>query len=912
MNDIDLALNRARENAPYLAESLKLFPDLEAQLRSNSPDEICNNLFVQLPKEIGPFIEEMARLRQLKRQIHLISAIADISEFWSWNKVTETLTELADICMSRLLYATVSEQGIVPASLDNPLPGLFILAVGKYGAHELNYSSDIDFNIFYDPQVVELPNPARAERILLRLARNLIRGFEAITEDGYIFRTDLRLRPDPRSNAVIVSTRTAERYYETLGQNWERAAMIKARVCGGDQHIGDQFIDNVLSPFIWRKNLDYAAIEDILAMKRQIHALKGGEDIRVSGQDVKIGWGGIREIEFFAQVQQLILGGRNPELRQRQTLTAIKQLNHGGFVSDQDFQILSGHYAVLRRYEHAAQMMADAQTHKIPEDANEKIRFMRLLGYNDEEHFDQEALLVFSEVHQVFSDLFPEVGGLSSSHGNLVFTGVEPGPQTLKTLDKLGYQDGENVWHKMAAWLGGRVPATRSERAREILTNLAPIIIESCSETGLPDKAFYYFGNFFTRLRSGVNLLSMFAREPGRLDFLINTLVASPFIGETLAQKPQILDALADPDFLNISTDNFALSYAEILDDADGFEEAMNLARRMVREDRFRFGASILSGQTPLSKAGALLTQMAEATLTAMLPVAIKEVEARSGTIEADIGIIGLGKLGGGELSLVSDLDIMLVYQAADDDPDLQRKITKVTQRLISALSSYTEEGTLYEVDMALRPSGRSGPVAVSRDAYSTYYAQKAWTWEFMALSRGRVICATRPEFAADLETALLEAFMQPRPDLNISADIADMLLRIRREKPPKKDWDIKNQIGGLRDIEFIAQSQILKQRKDHSAHTAISTKAMLTQVFEQSSIPKKDAENLISALTFYEEFRQALALTLGNSRELSDPAEMSFALDLMHLTPQEFERAYRAHLKRVEKLVDKYVLNVS
>ena len=689
------AIKRARNHAPYLAESLALYPELVQEFSAKDPVDIINALIEGLPT-LGDLETEMSILRQLKRRVHLITALSDIANIWDWVGVTEQLTVLADICMARLMRAIAAEAGI-EGTPDNPAPGLFILAVGKYGARELNYSSDIDFNVFYDPALITLPNVARAERTLIKFVQKLIRGFESYTPEGYIFRTDLRLRPDPRSNAVAVSTRTAERYYESIGQNWERAAMIKARVCGGDMAAGQAFIEEVLTPFIWRRNLDYAAIEDIHSIKRQIHAGKGGMDIHPAGHHLKLGKGGIREIEFYAQVQQLILGGRHKDMRTPRSVDALAALAEAGFSEAKDTDALAVHYAWLRKLEHAAQMMRDEQTHISPEDDALRADLAALAGMDDLAAFDARLKETLVDVNTRYINLFPEAASLSSDQGSLVFTGVEPEPATLETFAKLGFENGPGIWRDMADWLGGRIGATRTERARELFTRLAPKLIDICSETGEPDKAFAAFSGFFTQLPGGVSVLSMFVLTPERLAQIIEMMVSSQRVADTLASKPAILDAMVDPDFLGITELDIADGFAREVLVSDDFETAINAARRRTREDQFRVSAGVLLGSLTVQEAPALLTQIAESALHTLLPVARKEAERRYGKIEGEFAVLGMGKLGGRELSLSSDLDIMLIYKPNDslaaDEQDAQRNFTKLTQRLISALSVTTEEG---------------------------------------------------------------------------------------------------------------------------------------------------------------------------------------------------------------------------
>ncbi len=814
MTELGEALKRAESHSQYLRESLSLFPELALKIPGSNPAHLFDNLLAAAQTEIQSLETEMANLRLLKRQCHLVIAIADIAKVWDWEPVTEHLTRLADLCIQRILAASARELEL-EGTKENPVPGFFVLAVGKYGARELNYSSDIDFNVFYDPEKISVPNPARAERTLIKLVQNIVKGMESMTEDGYIFRTDLRLRPDPRSNAVAVSTRTAERYYETIGQNWERAAMIKARTCAGDIQAGNRFIEETLSPFIWRKNMDYAAIEDILAIKRQIHARAGaGKDFDLAGHNIKLGFGGIREIEFYAQVQQLILGGRDPELRTPRTVEALSELARKSFITELDQRFLTEAYAELRRVEHGLQMLKDEQTHTVPADEEGQTQAALLLGFDDFAHMSMKLGAILKQVRTTYQDLFPEAGSLSSREGNMVFTGVEPDPDTLAAFEKLGYKGGEKIWHEMAAWLGGRIRATRSEKARELLTILAPRIIESCADTGQPDRAFECFGRFFTSLRSGISLLSMFRQKPEHLRYIINLITESERISNWISDRPAILDALSDPGFLDISEADIQRSLLPVRR-AEDFEAALNMSRRRARETKFRISAALISGKIDAALAATLFSRLAEECLLALLPVSIAEAERRMEKITGNVAILAMGKLASGDLNIESDLDIMLIYQAGPNEDNAQQKYTKVTQRLISALSAITEEGPLYEVDMALRPSGRSGPVAVSVEAFETYYREKAWSWEFMALTRTRVIAATRSEFSDDVEQMRKDILACDRSDLDMPADIADMLKRVRREKPAAHAFDLKNAIGGIRDIEFIAQKLLLDRRKN-------------------------------------------------------------------------------------------------
>ena len=910
-------LLRAQENSAYLRESLSLFPDLATALQQHPAQNLLTQLYQNIPADIGSHAEEMAQLRTLKRRAHLLIALQDIAQIWDWDAVTKALTELADFCMHRLLIAGARELSIGGADEDNPVPGLFVLAMGKYGAGELNYSSDIDFCVFYDAEVIDLPRPERAQRDLIKFVQKLAAGFERVTAEGYIFRADLRLRPDPRSNAVAVSTATAERYYETLGQNWERAAMIKARVCGGDAAVGAQFIKNVLRPFIWRRSLDYAAIEDIHSIKRQVQARQNSTKILAAGHHIKLGLGGIREVEFYAQTQQLILGGRDVNVRTPRTVEALRALADGNYIEPNEAQILSQHYALLRRFEHAAQMREDAQTHIAPVDEEARLELAKLSGYDSLAEFDTALVATISDVHKRYSALFPEHESLGLPEGNLSFTGVEAGPATLATLRALGFEHGPRLWRDMADWLGGRVAATRTERARELLTRLAPRLIKICAQTSRPDAAFVAFASFFERVNGGVSLLSMFLQQPARLAQIIDLMLISPRLSDTLSGRPAILDGMIAPNFMTIERARLGQDYHGALTGSDDFEGAMNYVRRRVREDQFRISASVLSGNTPLDRAALMLSKVANETVAVMLPVAARETERTIGVLPGEYAVLALGKAGGEELSLASDLDVMVIYKTeaagkssgAGADVGAAQAFAKLTQRLISALSATTAEGRLFEVDMALRPSGRAGPVAVSLAAFKRYYAERAWTWEFMALSRARVMAISSPAFAAELEAALKDALCAPRADLDMPADIAGMLRRVRSEKPSRGAWDVKQAHGGLRDIEFIAQSLYLARRGDYAGRGICSTQGMIEHAHGLGQIDDSAQDLLLCALRHYQDISQGLTFTHGSLKGAVEHEVIEAVARLMKADDgTALTHETQNHMARIMAIVPNYI----
>ncbi len=440
-------------------------------------------------------------------------ALADIGGGWSVDRVTRTLSEFADACVKGALRFLLRRAGGETASEETT--GLVVLAMGKYGAFELNYSSDIDLVVFYDAERFPLRKRDDARGAAVDIVKGLVKLLSEQTADGYVFRVDLRLRPDAGATQVAISTEAAEAYYEGMGQNWERAAMIKARACAGDPTAAARFL-RAVEPFVWRRNLDFAAIEDIHSIKRQIHAHEGHGRITVAGHNVKLGRGGIREIEFFAQTQQLILGGRKPALRAPATLDALAALHGEGLIGGVALAELSDSYRYLRKLEHRLQMIEDQQTHTLPKSRDELDHVACFMGAADFESFATELTHRLETVQDHYVRLFEREAPLAGDRGNLVFTGVEDDPETLATLGAMGFRDTHHVANAIRGWHHGRIRATRSARARELLTKLVPALLAALAASADPDAAFMQFDRFVSNLPAGVQLFSLFLARPER------------------------------------------------------------------------------------------------------------------------------------------------------------------------------------------------------------------------------------------------------------------------------------------------------------------------------------------------------------------------------------------------------------
>jgi [glutamine synthetase] adenylyltransferase / [glutamine synthetase]-adenylyl-L-tyrosine phosphorylase len=778
----------------------------------------------------------MRRLRIVRGRVALTAGLAELTGAWSLEQQMAGLTRFAEAAIDaalRYLLRTTPGATLPDAAIEPEQSGLIVLGMGKLGGGELNYSSDIDLILLYDPA-----RSAPLARDILhgffnRLARELVRILDERTGDGYVFRTDLRLRPDPRSTPLVMSVAGALSYYESVGQNWERAALIKARPVAGDRVAGRRFLTE-LQPYIWRKHLDFAAIADIHSIKRQIQAHRGGGRITVQGHDIKTGRGGIREIEFFAQTQQLIWGGRQRALRARATCEALDQLAAAGRIADSDRTALTTDYRFLRRVEHRLQMVDDMQTHHLPRDAEGIAKLAVFLGYPDAEAFTAALLGHLRSVEKHYAELFEEAPSLAGP-GNLVFTGADDDPGTLETLAKMGFEKTEAVAAMMRDWHHGRMRATRSQRAREILTELVPELLRIFADTSSPDMALRRFDEFLSRLPAGVQLFSLFHANPGLVRLVADIMAEAPLLAENLARRPALLDAVLSQDFLGPLPSRAALNadLAEPIAGARDYEDTLDLLRRWANERRFQIGVQLLHRTLDPVAAGGAYADIAETALAALLPVVAADFVRAHGKIsDGEVAILAMGRLGSREMTPSSDLDLILIYDAPEGNEasDGERPLAistyyaRLCQRLIGAITAPTAEGRLYEVDMRLRPSGASGPIATSLAHFALYQRDSAWTWEHMALTRARPVVGDA-RLCRDIEAAIAVALTITRDPKRLVADVDDMRRRIADEHPRPAAFDLRNRRGGLVDLEFIAQYLMLREaaRKPGILHRDIA-----------------------------------------------------------------------------------------
>jgi glutamate-ammonia-ligase adenylyltransferase len=820
--------------------------------------------------------EAMALLRRHKRRMALLTGLADLGGVWPTETTLAAMSAAADAVLQEataFLFRKALDAGQIASHADaEPTPGYFIIAMGKLGAFELNYSSDIDIIVFYDADRAGLSPDVEPSTFFVRLTRELVRLLQEHTADGYVFRTDLRLRPDPGATQIALSTDAGLIYYESFGQNWERAALIKARIAAGDAVSGEEFLCQ-LSPFVWRKYLDYAAIADIHAMKRRVHAYKGHGAIAVCGHDIKLGRGGIRDIEFFAQTQQLIAGGRHPELRSRGTIETLERLAAGGWIAKEAARELTKAYLFLRRVENRLQMIGDEQTHTIPAEPGELERIAKFSGFADTDSFGNALLAEFKSVETHYGALFEKLPEAPASAPRIVVTADEADPAALAAVERLGFRSPQAAIAAIRAWQSGRYVATRSAQARERLIAFLPSLLDAFGRTADPDLALATFDKVVAEMPAGLQLFSLLAANPSLLRLIADIMGTAPRLARIIGRRPRLLDAVLDPGFFGVVPTQAKLKelVGAGLAEAPDYAAALDRARIVGREQAFLIGVRVISGTLSARQAGAAYAGLAETLIEALAGKVEAELVRLHGPMPGgQTAVIAMGKLGGHEMTAGSDLDLIIVYDYAEEGAQSAgakslhgpQYYSRFTQRLIAALSAETAEGSLYQVDMRLRPSGNQGPVATKLSSFVTYQTGSAWTWEHLALTRARVVNGPAA-LRRQINDAIKQVLTRTRDRTAVAQDVRAMRAKIADDKRSQGIWDLKQARGGLVDLEFIAQFLQLVIAATHADVLDQNTELALAKLSAAGVLSPGDAEILVPAARLYHTLTQVLRLCL-------------------------------------------------
>jgi glutamate-ammonia-ligase adenylyltransferase len=905
-------------NSPFLASIAKRRP-YDALAAICEPPE---GLFAQVIAAMNAPRPEretsdslMAFLREQKAFVSLLTAAADVSGKWTLEEVTGALSHFADLAtelaLAHLLHTRMSAGELAwpdgePEAVTLKLgrkSGYFILGMGKLGAHELNYSSDIDLIALYDPARVTYTGNKMPNQCLIRLTQELVQIMEKRTMHGYVFRTDLRLRPDPGATPVAISTDAAISYYHSMAVNWERSAMIKARVIAGDRKAGEDYLE-IMSRWVWRKNMDFVALKDIAAIKNQINRHYGQMNTVFEGYDVKLGQGGIREIEFFAQVNQLLYAGRHPSLRLRGTLDALDALLMEGLISSRAHKDLLSSYRFLRTLEHRIQMVDDAQTHSIPENEAAIARIATFMGMRDPATLKEALLAQTDVVSRHYDALLPDEKASPTPAG---YSEADL-PQKLA---ELGFDEVETVCAIVEGWRRGRYRALRTERAKALLEQILPGLLKAFSETHGPAAALTRFDKFISQLPAGVQLFSLLQATPSLFGLLARVMGLAPALAETLAKKPALWDAVLEPDFFAPMESEQALTdyLSDLLRSAADYQDILDTVRRFVAEGRFRLGVQLLEALTSVNESGQAMTRLADVSLKALANAAEEEFALKHGHFDGGgIAVIAMGKYGGRELTSTSDLDIVFLYHVPDMDAvsDGEKPLSpsqyfsRLGQHIITAITALTPEGRLFEVDTRLRPSGQQGPLVVTLKTFAEYYTSAAWTWEHMALTRARILIApdAMHKALADTITSVLTA---PREKEQLLLHVHDMRLKLDKEFGTENRWAIKNVRGGLIDMEFICQYLMLREGHERPDIFSPELEASLNRLRDIGALDDGQTALLHEAHEFEQVVQSVLRLCHGSSRITDEEISEGVRRVLCRNTGTQDFAALKARLEELQ-----------
>jgi glutamate-ammonia-ligase adenylyltransferase len=797
-----------------------MLPDITALLEAGKTQEAWDAglaLEADAPAEL--------RLRRQRSAVALTAAIADLAGAWDLNRVTRSLSDFADHAINEALAAAYAER--YP---DEPVRGIAVIALGKHGSRELNYSSDIDPILIFDPDTV--PRRAREEpqEAALRLAQKMVAILSARTGDGYVFRVDLRLRPNSEVTPIILPVDATIGYYESAALGWEQAAFIRARAAAGDAALGENFL-SAIRPFVWRRSLDFGAVQAISDVSRRIRAHYASGQRFGPGYDLKRGRGGIREVEFFAQAHQLIHGGRNPALRPPATRDALAALTAQGLIDPETAGRLDAAYVALREAEHRLQMVDDRQTHSIPANAEALEKVARLAGAADGDAFIGMLLPHVEAVGAQFDRLL----GVAEDGDE---TQLPQGSEQLEAhLAQLGIEDPEPFMARIRKWRGGDLRALRSVPAREALEELLPTLIPAIARAPAPIAALNRLDDVLSGLPSAINFLRLLIARPGLAETLVLILSHAPTLAEALGRRPALFDGLIDTSALDPAPDVPALMAEMRGGDGEDFQARLDHVRHAVSERRFALGVQIIRGNADPLDVGRGYGRVADAAVNVLTQAAIEEFEAAHGKVPGgDLAIIAMGRYGGGLLTHASDLDLVFLFTgdfATESDGrrplGATQYFNRLSQRVVNALSVPTAAGALYEVDTRLRPSGTQGLLAVSVESFARYQSEAAWTWEHLALTRARPVfgSAQAREQIAQVVRETLEA---PRDGSALLAAAAQMRADIARHKPPKSELDVKLVPGGLVDLEFLVHVTQLTHRTAFLPDLASAIEALTGQ----------------------------------------------------------------------------------
>lgn len=861
-------LARAAEISPHLARLFRLFSDDLPLIKSHQGEVIMDQAKADLIEGLNNARtddEYMAAIRHYRGRVNHLVATSDFLDLVDVNQHMAWLSDAAETALSQLAQILTGDDAINQ--------GWFILALGKLGARELNYSSDIDLIVItlndYDDY--------DAAKRYIRLTRQITSLMSQPTKDGLGWRVDLRLRPDPGATPVAIGRDAALSYYESIARTWERAAFIRARPVAGNIKAGQAFLDD-LKPFIWRRYLDYTVLEDLKIMLR-----REARPQDLLGYNVKNGLGGIRSIEFFVHAQQLIAGGREVNLRITSTPKALGQLTVNDWINQSQAQSLISAYGIWRKVEHRLQMIGDAQTHQMPKSEEAMEAFARFCGHNDMASFKRQLIALGDQVIKATEGLLHKLIQDSTTPADdaLPFLS-EDNDATQERLSNIGFASPHSIITTCEGWLAGRISATRSPRSRDLLAKLLPRLLAKFAELEHPDAGFNAFARLVEGLPAGLQLFSLIDSHDDIAQMIVAIASSAPTLADQISLHPMLADALLYQSFWTPEEhwDEREEELHQKLTDLPFYEDQLSLLRQQCREWQFRTSAQLLQGHIDGENAGVDYTLISDAIIRSALPVVEREVKRRFGAIEnGGIAIYALGRCGAREMTLTSDLDLIFIFDAPDGSAsDGKRSLmgnayfARFGQELINALSSPTAEGRCYEVDMRLRPSGNKGPLSIHIDGFEEYQLNDAWTWEHMALIKCRYVGGINSEgIRARMDELTPKIIKMKRDDADLKDKVAEMREKLQNAFPAKSDHDVRAREGGIMDIDFITQ---MLQMSNAAQALPIKAKALdaIAVLSEAGLLQEDDAKALTNAAKFYLEIIQWMRLTGIRISHSDDP----------------------------------------
>ncbi|GBD24856.1 Bifunctional glutamine synthetase adenylyltransferase/adenylyl-removing enzyme [bacterium HR30] len=818
-------------------------------------------------------------LRHYRHREYLRIALHDLLGRYSvedtWRELSELAAGVVECAYRWARHRVEEDHG---RQLEPSLTGarFVVLGMGKLGGNELNFSSDIDLVYLYEstegPSLDDTAETLSPRAYFTRLAEWLTRALQEVTASGFAFRVDLRLRPDGINGPIVNSVSNALLYYESYGQTWERTALLKARPVAGNLELGERFLMDV-RPFVFRRYLDFATLADMQRMKAQIDA-----ELKKKGDDynVKLGRGGIREIEFLVQTLQLVHGGRDERVRCRSTVEALERLAACRYLPRADAQALISAYRFLRNVEHKLQVEAQRQTHTIPADPLKQDILARRLGYHGEsprEAFWKELGQHTESVRQAFEKLFfqpaTERRAQVVDAEERIIQALADREEAVGLLGALGFRDPELSYEHLLFLRDGPPSAPSSPRRRQVLFELMPSLLATMRQSPYPDLALQNMASFIAAVGARTSFLMLLRENPGTMRMLVRVFATSQYLANQFIRHPELLDSLVRADLVRVrrSRDELSADLASFLDAAEDFEAKLDALRRFRNQEFLRIGVNCVEDLLTEEEVGEELTTLADVCVEAAVDVAASETRRKFGLtrLPGRLVILGLGKLGAGELNFNSDLDLIFVYdpfQDAEGAVTPHEVFTWLAQRLITILQVPTKEGIVYRIDTRLRPSGHSGPLVSSLTAFRLYHEQSAQVWERQALIKARPVSGEETlarEVAEVVETFVYRAPLRPEDVREIRRLRGRMERELARER--SDHINIKTGRGGLVDIEFLVQMLQLHCGFTQPRVRQRATLSALAALGELRILPETDAQVLASGYRFLRRLEQSLRL---------------------------------------------------